>query len=195
LTEILDGRGHRFLAEVGTEAGAQALAASGCAPAGEEDLRTASEIMDRSADEMGRVLDTVGIVDRLARSRLSPRWEAIASRCLSCASCTLVCPTCYCTTVFDTQGITGEQATRWRRWDSCFAMRHSYIHGGPVRPSTAARYRQWLTHKFSAWQEQFGMPGCVGCGRCITWCPARIDVTVELEAIRREEIRAAGEAA
>ncbi len=75
-------------------------------------------------------------------------------------------------------------AERWRTWDSCFSVDHSYIHGGPIRRSPRARYRQWLTHKFGTWVDQFGTSGCVGCGRCITWCPVGIDVTEELAAIR-----------
>jgi ferredoxin len=96
----------------------------------------------------------------------------------------MVCPTCFCTTIEDASDVTGTRAERWRRWDSCFSMAFSYIHGGSVRTSVKARYRQWLTHKLAAWTGQFGLPGCVGCGRCITWCPAGIDITEELQAIR-----------
>jgi sulfhydrogenase subunit beta (sulfur reductase) len=55
-----------------------------------------------------------------------------------------------------------------------------------VRASTAARYRQWITHKLASWIDQFGTSGCVGCGRCITWCPAAIDITVEAAALRSD---------
>jgi hypothetical protein len=94
----------------------------------------------------------------------------------------LVCPTCFCSTVEDTTDLSGEVATRTRVWDSCFTLGHSYIHGGSVRPTTATRYRQWLTHKLDTWWDQFGTSGCVGCGRCTTWCPAEIDLLAEVPA-------------
>jgi ferredoxin len=100
----------------------------------------------------------------------------------------MVCPTCFCSTVEDTTDLAGETAERARRWDSCFTLDHSYLHGGgAVRASIRARYRQWLTHKLSTWFDQFGTSGCVGCGRCITWCPAGIDITAEVDAIRASD--------
>jgi ferredoxin len=113
-----------------------------------------------------------------------PRWDEVATRCLSCTNCTLVCPTCFCTSVEDVCDLSGERAERWRRWDSCFTMDFSYIHGGSVRASAKSRYRQWMTHKLATWIDQFGSSGCVGCGRCITWCPVGIDITEEVRAIR-----------
>ena len=62
-------------------------------------------------------------------------------------------------------------------------MEFSYIHGGSVRTEAKSRYRQWITHKLSTWHDQFGSSGCVGCGRCITWCPVGIDITAEVAAI------------
>jgi ferredoxin len=103
-----------------------------------------------------------------------------------------VCPTCFCTTVEDGSSVAGRDAQRWRKWDSCFTENFSYIHGGSVRLSVKARYRQWLTHKLAYWIDQFGALGCVGCGRCITWCPGQIDITEEVAAIRGAEPAAAG---
>jgi Fe-S-cluster-containing hydrogenase component 2 len=114
----------------------------------------------------------------------------VAERCLACGNCTLACPTCFCTTVEDATDLTGAFAERTRRWDSCFTLDLSYIHGGPVRPSLSARYRQWATHKLATWHDQFGTAGCVGCGRCITWCPAGIDLTEEATAIAASVRRA-----
>jgi ferredoxin len=99
----------------------------------------------------------------------------------------MVCPTCFCTTVEDATDLSGNEATRTRRWDSCHTLEFSYIHGGSLRPNTRSRYRQWMTHKLATWIDQFGVAGCVGCGRCITWCPVGIDITEELAAIRRSE--------
>jgi ferredoxin len=98
-----------------------------------------------------------------------------------------VCPTCFCSGVEDHTDLTGQHAERVRVWDSCFGVEHSYMHGGPIRSTGRSRYRQWLTHKFGTWHEQFGSSGCIGCGRCITWCPVGIDVTEELAAIRAGE--------
>jgi Fe-S-cluster-containing hydrogenase component 2 len=134
---------------------------------------------------MGRELDTVDLPGLLSRTLEHPRWDDVASRCLTCGNCTMVCPTCFCSSVEDATDLTGDEAERVRTWDTCYSVDHSYIHGGAVRPTGRSRYRQWLTHKFGTWHEQFGTSGCVGCGRCITWCPVGIDVTEELTALRQ----------
>ncbi len=136
---------------------------------------------------MGRRLDTRGIKELLYRNYEHPQWDNVAERCLTCANCTMVCPTCFCTTVEDVTDLTGEHAERWRRWDSCFTVDFSYIHGGSVRATPRSRYRQWMVHKLATWIDQFGVSGCVGCGRCITWCPVGIDITVEAGAIREND--------
>jgi formate hydrogenlyase subunit 6/NADH:ubiquinone oxidoreductase subunit I len=140
--------------------------------------------VETAARQQTRRMDTTGIRDLLYENFEHPRWDQVAQRCLTCANCTMVCPTCFCTTVEDVSDVTGEHAERWRRWDSCFTMDFSYIHGGSIRTSGRARYRQWMTHKLASWIDQFGTSGCVGCGRCITWCPVGIDITEELRAIR-----------
>jgi ferredoxin len=136
---------------------------------------------------MGRELDTFDLRGLLARNLEHPRWDEVANRCLTCGNCTMVCPTCFCTSVEDHTDLAGENAERVRLWDSCYSVDHSFIHGGAIRPSGRSRYRQWLTHKFGTWHDQFGTSGCIGCGRCITWCPVGIDVTEELGAIRATE--------
>ena len=132
---------------------------------------------------------TGGVEELLKRSYEHPHWAAVAERCLSCANCTMVCPTCFCSRVDDFTSLDGQTAERVRSWDSCFSLEYSYMHGGPARSSVAARYRQWLTHKLASWQDQFGDIGCVGCGRCITWCPVGIDITAEVAAIRDSDLR------
>jgi ferredoxin len=184
LTELIDGGGHRFTVEVGSDLGGQVLGGVTHRPAQDEECQAAGDMVRDAAERMGRVLDTAGIKELLYRNYEHPRWDDVAQRCLSCANCTMVCPTCFCSTVEDTTDLTGEHAERWRKWDSCFNLDFSYIHGGSVRSSTRSRYRQWMVHKLATWYDQFGTSGCVGCGRCITWCPVGIDITQELRAIR-----------
>lgn len=184
MTEIIkDGR-HYFVMEVGTEAGAQILSQIPHHEADKEDQHAAEEIVQRTAEQMGRTMDTTDIKELLYRNYEHPRWDDVASRCLTCANCTMVCPTCFCSTVEDVTDLTGEHAERWRKWDSCFHVNFSYTAGGSIRTSTRSRYRQWMTHKLATWIDQFGTSGCVGCGRCITWCPVAIDITEEVRAIR-----------
>ena len=137
---------------------------------------------------MSRSLDTEGLKELLYRNFEHPHWEAVAERCLTCGNCTMVCPTCFCSTVEDSTDLTGQIAERWRKTDSCFTTAFSYIYGGSVRTSAKARYRQWLTHKLASWADQFGALGCVGCGRCITWCPVGIDITAEAATIRANDV-------
>jgi ferredoxin len=143
--------------------------------------------VERAPDQpRARSLDTHDLHDLLLENLDHPRWQHVAERCLSCANCTLVCPTCFCSSVTEVTDLTGEHVQRERRWASCFTAEHSFLSSGVVRNSTASRYRQWLTHKLATWVDQYGTSGCVGCGRCITWCPVGIDLTEEVAAIREQ---------
>lgn len=183
LTEVVDGAHCYLLCTAGTPAGAEVLADVATRPATETEQDVARAQVTAARSRMGRHLNTAGLHEALSRADDHPRWEEVAARCLTCTSCTMVCPTCFCSTVEDTTDLTGQRAERWCRWDSCFTIEFSYIHGGSVRTSPASRYRQWLSHKLSRWIDQFGISGCVGCGRCITWCPVSIDITEEACAI------------
>ena len=134
-----------------------------------------------------RLDGTTGIKELLYRNLEHPRWDEVAQRYLTCGNCTMVCPTCLCTTVEDTTDLTRGHVERTQRWDSCFTVDYSAMHGGPARGSARARYRQWMMHKLASWLDQFDSSGCVGCGRCITWCPVAIDLTEEARAIRDSE--------
>ena len=170
-----------MLAEIGAEQAEQA------------DEVAAAAVSEECASQMGRELDTDGIKELLYRNMEHPRWDEVSERCLTCGNCTLVCPTCFCHTVEDMTDLAGEEAERVRQWDSCFNLDHSYIHGGSVRNAPPSRYRQWMTHKLATWIDQFGTSGCVGCGRCITWCPVAIDITEEAAAIRATDLGPAPE--
>jgi sulfhydrogenase subunit beta (sulfur reductase) len=192
LTELLDDGGHQFLVEIGTGRGAEVMSEVACRPAQTAEAEAAEAISERTAASMGRQMDTGGIRELLYDNFEHPRWDDVASRCLSCGNCTMACPTCFCFSVEDVTDLAGTQAERHRSWDSCFTMDHSYLHGGPVRVSNRSRYRQWMTHKLATWIDQFGTSGCVGCGRCITWCPVGIDITEEVAAIRADDGAVAG---
>jgi len=186
LTEMADQGGHRFLVDVGSRRGADVLERVPSEPASEAARQRARSAVEAAADRMGRQMQTADLRELMADSHQAARWDDVAARCLTCGNCTMACPTCFCTTIEDTTDLTGDHAERWERWDSCFDLDFSYLHGGGVRKSAKSRYRQWLTHKLGTWHDQFGSSGCVGCGRCIVWCPAGIDLTEEVKALRTE---------
>jgi sulfhydrogenase subunit beta (sulfur reductase) len=184
LTELLANGRHEFLVEVGSPAGANLLERLPHAQASNAQVAAAEAVVAQTASRMGRALETDGIKELLQGNLEHARWQEVADRCLTCGNCTMVCPTCFCTTVEDHTDLSGTAAERVRKWDSCFTMDFSFIHGGSVRQTARSRYRQWMTHKLASWIDQFGTSGCVGCGRCITWCPVGIDITAEVAAIR-----------
>lgn len=187
LTEVLEDGRHYFVAEAGSEQGREVLDRVPHSAAEPAEVKAGEQVTADAAERMGRHMETDGIKGLLYRNYEHPRWDDVASRCLACTNCTMVCPTCFCSTVEDVTDLAGEQAERVRKWDSCFTADHSYIHGGSVRPSIRSRYRQWMTHKLATWIDQFETSGCVGCGRCVTWCPVGIDITEEVAAIRASD--------
>ncbi len=174
----------RLLVEVGTARGEEVLASVPVRKASAEDRQALLNALDLARSRMGRHLNSKGLPGILFGNIDHPRWEELAQRCLTCGNCTHVCPTCFCFNVRETGTVVDGHEDRERFWDSCFSLDHSMIHGGYFRATPKQRYRQWLTHKLGAWESQFGTSGCVGCGRCIAWCPVGIDVTEEAEAIR-----------
>lgn len=187
LTELpaaVDGTSGRFVVETGSAAGAELLAHLPHREATSAELEASHAVVARTARQMGRTMRTDNLKPLLQDNLRHPRWAEVGDRCLSCGNCTMVCPTCFCTTVEDHTDLAGATAERVRKWDSCFTLDFSWLHGGSVRQSGEARYRQWLTHKLAGWIDQFGTSGCVGCGRCITWCPVGIDITEEVAAIQ-----------
>ncbi|MFZ2087720.1 MAG: 4Fe-4S dicluster domain-containing protein [Desulfobaccales bacterium] len=189
LTEILDRDRQVFLAEVGSKRGAEVLAALTPRPATPAEVDAAASLVAGAAQSQVRSLATTGLKKFLYDNFENPHWDRVAERCLTCGNCAITCPTCFCHNYQDSLDVTGQVAERRRRWEVCFSVDHSYIHGGAIRPSPRSRYRQWLTHKLATWVDQFGCLGCIGCGRCITWCPVGIDLTQEVRSLQAAALK------
>jgi ferredoxin len=186
LTE-LDGV---FLIEAGSREGRDILSMLAIDPASPAQIEEAESNIGSCAMSQTRRLDTSRLPQALYDAHEHPRWDDVAARCLACGNCTMVCPTCFCHTVEETPDLAGQRTEHARLWDSCFTQEHGYIHGKNIRPTIKDRYRMWLTHKLASWVDQFGTSGCVGCGRCITWCPVGIDLTEELPALLKSSTKA-----
>lgn len=181
-----------FLAEAGSPAGRDVLMDIAVSAASATLIAEASARVEACARSQVRRLESSGMPQALYEAHDHPHWDEVAARCLACANCTMVCPTCFCHTVEETPDLAGERTEHVRLWDSCFTQEHGYIHGKNIRPAIKDRYRMWLTHKLASWIDQFGTSGCVGCGRCITWCPVGIDLTEELQVLCKASIPAKG---
>ncbi len=181
LTELLEGSEPEYLIQSGSAAGERILSGLPGREASAAHHDQVRDVLSGTRRHMGRHMNTAGIRELLIENPEHPRWDDVAARCLTCGNCTLACPTCFCSTTADKVTLDGE-AIRSRTWDSCFSLDFSALHGHPVRNSANSRYRQWMTHKLATWFDQFGSSGCVGCGRCITWCPVGIDITAEVTA-------------
>jgi sulfhydrogenase subunit beta (sulfur reductase) len=183
LTEVaLDPQaGVAYLVRAGTAAGRRIVERLRLRSATDEVVMLAERAMRRARRSLVRELDA-DAADAV-RDLEHPHWDVVAERCLACGNCTAVCPTCFCTDLVDEIDLSGTSSTRTRVWDTCFSLEYSKLGPRPQRESTRSRYRQWLSHKLGTWHDQFGESGCVGCGRCITWCPVGIDLTAEVEAL------------
>jgi len=179
MTELDDG----FVVTAGSDIGEQLLGRLALAPATPDQAAAAIRDVATARASQGQQVVAQGLRDRLMDQLDHPRWAEVAERCLACANCTMVCPTCFCSSVALESDLDGATTKMERRWDSCFSGDFAKVAGGNFRPRRQDRYRQWLTHKFATWHDQFGTSGCVGCGRCITWCPVGIDVREEIAAI------------
>jgi ferredoxin len=177
LTELADG----LLVHTLSEQGDNVIKELELRTATQEEMAEADSLINVAAEQQ-RSLPSHNLKAMLFSKLKDARWQQIADRCLSCGNCTSVCPTCFCHSENEKPAMNGEVSQHTRQWDSCFSQEHSYIHGITIRSETQHRYRQWLTHKFGSWHDQYGRSGCVGCGRCISWCPVGIDVTEELNA-------------
>ena len=184
MTEIIENDSSRFVAEAGSDTGEKYLAALDASIASADDREQASQVVEDTAASIPRSIDTTKLPEVLQSSLELTHWDKIASRCLSCTNCTLVCPTCFCHSTFEKSDLQMQSSEHVREWDSCFTNDFTAIGGESVRSTTKSQYRQWMTHKLGTWVQQFGTSGCVGCGRCIAWCPVGIDITEEAANLR-----------
>jgi ferredoxin len=190
---VLTEQDDSFLARAGSPGGEEVLATLPVTLAPADAVARERVALSVCAASMKRSLDTSDLPEMLYRNLDSPHWKEVGERCLSCGNCTMVCPTCFCHDERDDPllgeaGDDGMRSVRVREWDSCFNREHAQVHGMNFRPKTEDRYRQWLVHKLASWIDQFGTSGCVGCGRCITWCPVGIDLTEEVVALREPRV-------
>jgi ferredoxin len=179
LSELEEG----FLVEAGTERGRALLTELPLVAATDQMCSSADQAIAAAGAAQTRALPSRNLRDRLFAKLEHPRWEEVATRCLACGNCTSVCPTCFCHAEVEQAQLDGNASVHAREWDSCFTKGHSYIHGLTIRADRRTRYRQWLTHKLGSWHDQYGRSGCVGCGRCITWCPVGIDIVEEVAVL------------
>lgn len=180
ITEIDDG----FLVDTVSKKAEHLVEGLGLSTPTKEDLAKRQEIKRRFKESFKKKLDTANLKEILYQKIEHPYWEEIGKRCLSCANCTQVCPTCFCFDIKEINSLDMKKSERFAVWDSCFNQTFATVHKFNIRDSIASRYRQWLMHKMAYWQDQFGDFGCVGCGRCITWCPAKIDIHIETVKLR-----------
>lgn len=185
MTELANG----FVVNAGSDKGADILQQLSMMASSDAQRQQAKKRVSQAGEMQTKRIplnNSRGLRDLLFSNLEHPRWEEVAERCLSCGNCTSVCPTCFCHSEADVPSLDGQSSEHQREWDSCFTDGHSYLSGDVIRDDTQKRYRQWLTHKVGSWFDQFDTSGCVGCGRCVTWCPVGIDLTEELAAISGE---------
>lgn len=187
LSELIKDNSHEFICRAGSDKGMEIINQLNGAALSLQHKEQEKHMIAHTAKQMGKTLDTSHIKEKLYQAHDSKQWEAIAQKCLNCGNCTMACPTCFCSSDEHDSNLEQNQASVTRVWESCFTKDHSYIHDSVIRDSASSRYRQWMTHKLASWHDQFDTSGCVGCGRCITWCPVGIDLTKEATLLMKEQ--------
>jgi len=172
--------GAAYAVDVATEKGEQLLSRYGTArEAADADIQRLNEVLGAKWSRFTYRLDfdPAELPALLSMAYDHPLWEELGERCLSCGSCTNVCPTCYCFNVIDEVDMALVEGERLRTWDSCQLDEFARVAGGEnFRAARAARQRHRFMRKGRYIYEKFGKLGCVGCGRCIRTCVANISI-------------------
>ncbi len=167
--------GEAYLISGVTPRGDVLLEEMGLEEAGEDHLRRAAELEAAFSGSTRKPWNLSGLGGGLISSFGDALWGELTEKCVSCGVCAFVCPTCHCFDIIDEEG--PGLLARSRVWDTCqFPGFTAQASGFNPRPTFKERYRQRILHKFSYCLDRYGMPGCVGCGRCVESCPVNLDI-------------------
>ncbi len=186
---FLSDLGDDYLVLVGTSRGDDIVAMSHClmqkpTPADFAEYKRRSRIR---RDAYKTHLDLEDLPEILEMEYQSEVWEEMGECCLSCGSCSMVCPTCYCFDVNDEVEFGSRNGQRIRSWDSCLLKTHAMVAGGEnFRGARSSRVKFRYYHKQRGFVAEYGRPSCVGCGRCVEVCPAEINIITVIKSIRGE---------
>lgn len=164
-----------FTVEALTEKGEALVSAASLADASEAQGQASTSVKERATERVDKAFDLEGIQTGLRANIEDPAWHDLSMRCISCGTCTYVCPSCYCFNITDemVEG-TGE---RIRTWDNCFNPSYTLeTSGHNPRAIKSNRFRNRFSHKFWYYPEKYDSLLCSGCGRCVSNCPTRIDI-------------------
>jgi len=191
---LLTDIGGDFMVTVGSEKGAELLAkyAQVREPTGDE-VAKQKAVRDEALTKYQLSLDVPRetLPKLLEESYDDPYWETRSEPCLSCGSCVMVCPTCFCFDVQDEMALNLKEGERQRHWDGCMLVDFARVATGEnFRHDKASRLRHRIYRKGKYVLERYGVVGCVGCGRCATACLADIASPLEVFNALAESARA-----
>ncbi len=186
---FLSDIGDEYLVLVGTSRGDDMVVMSNClmnTPT-QADFAEYKKRSKRRRDSYKAHVDLNGLPEILEMEYGSAVWDEMGERCLSCGSCSMVCPTCYCFDVNDEVDLGSRRGRRIRSWDSCLLRTHALVAGGEnFRAARSSRVKFRYYHKQRGFVAEYGRPSCIGCGRCVEACPVDINIISVIESIRGE---------